>query len=156
MTLIYDIADSRAATGVLYCAIVATILTALWVTWLKTRGDALHAGVKFLGVIALVLFALSAGTWWEQRVLVSAEKKFVEGPVESYWTQRQKRAGKSNEYWTYEGFTVSGIRFAYALDMSQNYFHNAGSLPIRDGMRVRIGYIIDGDRNQILRFELAN
>ncbi len=154
MNLVYDVAtDAHAAASALWFGLIAAAASAVWAGWLKWRGAKLHAGVKFVGVMALVMFAVSAGSLWEQRVLMRADTLMAEGPVQGYWTQRQRRAGERNAYYLWEGFSVSGVAFAYARDLEQNYFHNAGALALRDGMRVRIRYIKDGERNHILRFE---
>ncbi|MGH7712927.1 MAG: hypothetical protein ACREOG_16675, partial [Gemmatimonadaceae bacterium] len=122
----------------------------------------LGVGIKLLGALVVILFLLSAGSLYEQRRLAArTDARTVEGPVTGLWTKSERRSGSPRSYWEWEGFWVEGIPFVYLRNLEQNYFHNAGAraLDLRDGMRLRLRYIVerDGDtvRNQILRVERA-
>ena len=158
--LVYDaVTTSDAPKVAMAYGIVALLLVLLWGAWLRYRGKALHAGVKFLGVITLIMLTLSAGYRLEQRVISKRTPKLVEGPIAGYWENRQRRAGNDRSYWQWEGFSVSGVNFAYVTNAEQNYFHNGGTprLQIEDGLLVRVHYLEERDgnqtRNQIVRLE---
>jgi len=159
--LVYDaITTSDAPRSAYGLGLVALALFSIWAAWLKTRGHALHAGIWFLGIIVLVLFAIGIGSQVEQRYLANrTDTRTIEGPIMGHWKDRVRRAGSNNSYWEWEGFYVQNVPFSYTRNLEQNYFHNAGSrsLELKDGMRVRVTYIEeqqDGKpRNHILRFE---
>ena len=161
--LVYDVATtSEAPRSALLLGLAATAILAVWYGWLKLRGLPIGNGTKFLGVVALLLLLLSLGTWYEQRRLADRrDTRNAEGPVVSHWTKRVRRPGNTISYWEWEGFSIQGVAFAYARNLEQNYFHNAGksSIDLRDGMHLKLRYIEerDGDqiRNQILRVERA-
>ena len=157
--LVYDVSTSTAPGSALWLGVGATTVTVIWGVWLKRwRRASLHAGVKFLGAIAVLLFGLSLGYKVEQRVLASrTDIQTVEGPVTDHWTERVRRAGSSPpSYSEWEGFRVGGVPFAYARNVEQNYFHNAGSVAIevRNGLRLRVRYVVNSDgRSGIVRVE---
>ena len=155
--LVYDIAASTAPASSLWLGVGVMTVVVVWGGWLKRwRRVPLHAGVKFLGAIAALLLALSLGYRVEQLVLASrTDAQTVEGPVTDYWTQRVRRAGSGRpSYSEWEGFRVGGVPFAYARNVEQNYFHNAGSFDLRRRVRLRVRYVSDREgRNQILRVE---
>ncbi len=84
--LIYDAAaTSTAPQSALIFGAAALVLTLAWAGWLRYRAQRLHAGVKFLGVIALILFALSAGNRLEQRWTGGRMPQVVEGAITGCW-----------------------------------------------------------------------
>jgi hypothetical protein len=104
---------------------------------------------------------------WMLHQQCSQKQAVVEGPVSEYWKRSEYRLkedtrGRTVKVWNeYEGFTINGITFAYLLNASAPYFHNAGEthLSINDGMMVRIQYVTepilgDSSRNRILKLEI--
>ena len=141
---------------------LALLIFLLWAGWLRYRGQRLQAGVKLIGVIALVILVLSEAYRFEQRSIGKQTPKLVEGPIAGHWEKSQRRASSSGSfYWDWEGFSVSGVRFAYLRNAEQNYFHNAGPtwLQLKDGMLVRVHYLVEPDgnvvRNQIVKLEVG-
>ncbi|MGH9718896.1 MAG: hypothetical protein ACRD8O_01675 [Bryobacteraceae bacterium] len=159
--LVYDIAAmSEAPRSALTLGLAAALGAAVWVSILRMRGLPLGGGVKFLIFVVLILFALSYGLRYEQRRLVArTDVLTVAGPVAGHWTKRVRRDSSNRWYWEWEGFYVQGVAFAYARNVEQNYFHNAGSrsFELRDGMHIRLQYIEERSggevRNHILRVE---
>jgi hypothetical protein len=140
----------------------ALLIVLLWVAWLRYRGKRLHSGVMLVGVIAVVTLALSVAFRFEQGYISKQTPKVVEGPIAGYWEQSRQRANSSRGFYRHtEGFSVSGVHFAYVSNEEQNYFHNAGTprLQLQNGMRVRLHYLAEPDgnavRNQIVRFEVS-
>jgi hypothetical protein len=161
--LLYDALTTSDAPRYAFglCA-VAFVIAVAWAAWLRSNDKPLHTGVKFLGVITIILLTLGVGYKYEQRRLASrTDFRIVEGPIEGLWSQRVRRSGNNRSYSQWEGFRVNGVAFSYARDVEQNYFHNGGSraIELRDGMVVRVQYLENPDdgkpRNDIVRFERA-
>lgn len=161
--LVYDaVTTSDAPRSAFGLGLAVLLIFGVWAGWLKSRGQSLHAGVRFLFVIVVVLFALGVGSQIEQKYLAKrTDARTVEGPLLGHWTDRVRRAGSQNSYWEWEGFNVQNVSFSYARNLEQNYFHNGGSraIELKDGIRVRLKYIEEQDggkvRNHILRIERA-
>jgi hypothetical protein len=161
--LVYDaVTTSDAPRSAFGLGLVALVITAVWSLWLKRRRQALHAGVKFLAFIVVVLMAVGIGSKVEQSYLAArTDSRTVQGPLTGLWTERVRRSGSQNSYWEWEGFRVQDVPFSYARNVEQNYFHNGGSrsIDLREGLVVRLTYIEDRDgdkiRNHILRIEKA-
>ncbi|MGJ5820569.1 hypothetical protein [Paludibaculum fermentans] len=160
--LIYDIAqDSQAPKVAFLFGAALAVATGLWVLYLRVRALRLHAGVKLLGSITLIVFLLGGGYVVEQRYLAgNRSARQVEGPITGYWTRMETRSDDQGTY-EWEGFIVDGVSFVYARNVEQNAFHNAGenSVVLADSMHARIRYVPlmrDGRAdNQIIVFELA-
>ena len=157
--LIYDAATSEAPRSTLMFGLALLAVSGVWVAWLKRRNSALHGGVKFLAGIAAFFILLSGVYRLEQRYIAQrTDILALEGTVTDHWEDRERRVGSdSNDYWHYEGFRISGIPFSYTRNAEQNYFHNGGSrsIEIEDGLRLRIRYVHDDGRNQIVSVEIA-
>ena len=161
--LVYDVATtSEAPRYALLLTVIAVVATLSWLVWLRSRDKPIRIGLKLLIALTVVLILLTAGSFYEQRLLANrTDARSVEGPVTGVWRRSVRRSGTPRSYWELEGFSLEGVPFAYVRNLEQNFFHNAGSraLDLRDGMRLRVRYIQerDGDnvRNQILRVERA-
>jgi hypothetical protein len=161
--LVYDaVTTSEAPRSAFGLSLALLVIVVAWTAWLTSRGKALHAGVKFLAFIVVVLMAVAIGSKVEQRYLASrTDFHIVQGPLSGHWTERVRRSGSQNSYWEWEGFRVQDVPFSYARNVEQNYFHNGGShsIDFREGLVLRLKYIEerDGDkiRNHILRIEKA-
>jgi hypothetical protein len=161
--LVYDALTTSDAPRYAYglCGVAFVIFVA-WVAWLRIHDRALHGGVKFLGVITIILLGLGLAYQYEQRRMASrTDVRTVEGPVEGLWTQQVRQGGSNKSYVQWEGFRVNGVAFSYARSVEQNYFHNGGSraVDLKDGMVVRVRYLENPEdgkpRNDIVRFERA-
>lgn len=162
--VIYDIAtDSQAPPVAFLFGAIALCITGIWIAWLRIRAAHLHGGVKFLGVVTVLMFALGAGLIAEQKSLASdPSARTVEGSIANYWTRREHGRVNRKHLYEWEGFSVNGVSFVYARNVERNAFHNVGptALRLQDGLAVRIRYVPqlhDGrDDNQITRFELRH
>jgi hypothetical protein len=161
--LIYDVGStSDAPRYALGLSAGVTLVTTVWWVWLKLRGHSLHSGAIFSAVVALVLLALGIGLRVEQKYLSDRRDcRTVEGPLMGHWVSHVRRAGSQRDYWSWEGFNVGDVEFAYIRNLEENYFHNGGrtALDLQEGMLVRVRYIEDHEgskvRNRILRVERA-
>lgn len=155
--LIYDaVTMSEAPASTLMFGLGAAGLAALWTGWLKWRGHALHWGVKWMGLVALLMLAISLLSLYEQHyIAVRTDVRTVEGPVMGYWTKRERTRNSSGSYSTteWEGFSVNETAFVYPKNVEQNYFHNSGrtAMKLEDGVYLRLRYV-PGDNN-IIRVE---
>lgn len=121
-------------------------------------------------VIALVAVAIPA--WDFHRLsgrLARGETLVAEGDVSGHFVETTRKSvpesGKNTSWQirtsTWEGFHVGDTEFGYYRGMTHIGFLNGGDPPIeiRDGMRMRIHYVVDemgGHREQrILRVEVA-
>ena len=157
--LIYDaVATSEAPGEVLKFGLGAIGLTALWAGWLRMKRHPLHWGVKFLGVIAVILLALSLLYRYEQYYISKrTDVQTVEGPIIGCWIKVERTRTYNGKYSTteWEGFSINGVPFVYARNVGQNYFHNAAprAMELKDGVYLRLRYASDGTTNQIIRVE---
>jgi hypothetical protein len=103
---------------------------------------------------------------WDHWRLVQAvrkgEARVVEGPIQSWSTERVRRGSSSKrEYNTYEQFYVGdSIWFGYYQDVGQAGFHNGKRelVPLANGMRVRASYLYADGRDKpprIVKLEVA-
>ncbi|MBL0045195.1 MAG: hypothetical protein IPP33_12630 [Flavobacteriales bacterium] len=97
-------------------------------------------------VIALLGIGLMGWDHWRLvEAIKSGEARMVEGPIQSWGTERVRTANtKKVEYRTYERFYVGdSIWFGYYWDVGQAGFHNAGIPPIqlKDGLFARATYL---------------
>ena len=127
--LIYDaVATSEAPGEVLKFGLGAIGLTALWAGWLRMKGHPLHWGVKFLGVIAIILLTLSLLYRYEQYYISKrTDVQTVEGPIIGCWIEVERTRTYNGKYSTteWEGFSINGVPFVYARNVGQNYFRSA-------------------------------
>ncbi len=119
--------------------------------------------IVFGSLIAVIGIGLMG---WDQWRLVKAidkgEAQVVEGPIQSWGTERVRTARTDKrEYNTYERFYVGdSIWFGYYQNVGQAGFHNGKSelVPLKDGLLVRATYLYaDGtdDPPRIVKLELA-
>lgn len=101
--------------------------------------------------------------WRLVKALKNGEARVVEGPVQSWGTERQRTADlKRHDYYTCERFYVGdSIWFSYRWEVGQAGFHNAASprIAFHDGMPVRAAYLYaDGadEPPRIVRLEIAD
>ena len=116
----------------------------------------------FASLIALIGIGVMS---WDHHRLVSmleaGEAKVVEGPVQSWSTERQHTARTDrHEYRTYESFYIGdSVWFGYHWQVGQAGFHNGGKhIELRNGLQARATYVrADGDEYppRILKLELA-
>jgi len=107
--------------------------------------------VKFLGIIGVILLALSILAYYELRVQTQRfTVHTVEGPVIGRWEKTDRVRNHPDGVSQYrtrksEGFQVGGVPFPYAIE-------------IRDGMTLRISYFYEGERGpiRITRVERLN
>ncbi len=119
--------------------------------------------ILFGSVIALLGVGLMGWDHWRLiRDMRNGEARTVEGPVQSYGTERIRTANtKKQEYRTYERFYVGdSIWFGYYLDAAMAGFYNQHEprIAFRDGMMVRATYLYaDGtdDPPRIVKLEIA-
>jgi hypothetical protein len=119
-----------------------------------------------LWLFGLIIAFVGVGLMgWDHMRLVSAmengEARVVEGPVQSWGTERQRTADtKRRAYRTYERFYVGdSIWFGYWWEVEQAGFHNAADprVAFTDGMPVRATYLhADGpdEPPRIVKLEL--
>lgn len=164
--LVYDVATTSQAPRVVlvWTAGLAAVAVA-WGTWLRAKGRPLSGGAKWFAIVAVIFAGVTAVTYYEQRTIASrADALTVEGPIVGLWqkAERTRRADRSWQTTRWEGFWVDGVGFVYATNVEQNYFHNGGptAIPLTDGMRVRLRYVVNRDDgrelHEIVRFELAS
>ncbi len=161
--LVFDVATtSEAPRYAFLLAGIALAATLAWLLWLRSQDQPLGIWIKLLMGLTLILVLLAGGLFFEQRHLASrTDTRMVEGPIRGLWTRSVRRSGSPPSYWEWEGFSLEGVAFAYARNLEQNYFHNAGvsAMSLRHGMRLRLRYIEERDgetvRNHILRVERA-
>jgi hypothetical protein len=147
--LVYDVATtSNAPRDVMLWTAGLIAVTLVWGIVLRVRGRPLHAGVKFLGVVAVIFVGVSALTLYEQKhIAARTDVLVVEGPLVGVW-QKDERTKDADGKWrktSWEGFWIQGVGFVYARSIEQNYFHNGGptALALHDGMRLRLHYVVN-------------
>jgi hypothetical protein len=117
----------------------------------------------FATIMAIVGVGLMG---WDHQRLVRAweagEAQVVEGPIQSWSTERQRTSRRDKyEYHTYESFYIGdSIWFGYRWEVGQAGFHNAADPPIAlsNGRMARATYLYaDGqdDPPRIVKLELA-
>ena len=117
--------------------------------------------IGFGMVIALIGIGLMGWDNWRLRKAISnGEAQVVEGPIQSWGTERVRTARTDKrEYHLYERFYVGdSIWFGYYQDVGQAGFHNGKNptIPLKDGMLVRATYLYaDGndDPPRIVKLE---
>ncbi|MBM3763349.1 MAG: hypothetical protein FJW36_24305 [Acidobacteria bacterium] len=122
--------------------------------------------MKFLGIIGVILLALSILAYYELRVQTQRfTVHTVEGPVIGRWEKTDRVRNHPDGVSQYrtrksEGFQVGGVPFVYELGGAGNWFDNYGpyAIEIRDGMTLRISYFYEGERGpiRITRVERLN
>lgn len=156
--VVYDaLTMSTAPQEVLKAGAAVLALTALWAAWCKYGGNSLHAGVKILGVIGVILLALSL--LYRLELTVQTQRfpvRTVEGAVMGRWekTERVRNHPDSTvKYRTieWEGFQLGGVPFVYARGDGGNWFDNygPGAIEIRDGLPLRVSYFQEGEGGQL-------
>lgn len=122
---------------------------------------------KVLMIFGSLMALIGVGLMgWDHTRLVKAlergEASMVEGPVQSWSTERQRTARHDRrEYNTYESFYVGdSIWFGYRWEVAQAGFHNAYEprVPLRNGLFVRATYLhADGDDDppRIVKLEIG-
>jgi len=119
--------------------------------------------VIFGSIMAIVGVGLMSWDHWRlMKAIKNGETRVVEGPIQSYGTERVRTANtKKQEYRTYERFYVGdSIWFGYYWDASMAGFYNQldPRVPFKDGMMVRATYLYaDGtdDPPRIVKLEVA-
>jgi hypothetical protein len=96
-------------------------------------------------VSAIVVFVSFCIPYWDHTRLVRAylnnNYQVAEGKMENYWQREwyDKRRKQTNRQ---EGFTVGGVRFAYARSAEAGFTnHQDPRIPLRDGMTLRVCYV---------------
>jgi hypothetical protein len=115
-------------------------------------------------LMAIVGVGLMSWDHWRlMKDITNGEARVVEGPVQSYGTERVRMANtKKQEYRTYERFYVGdSIWFSYYWDAEMAGFYNQNTprVEFKDGMRVRATYLYaDGtdDPPRIVKLELRS
>jgi hypothetical protein len=144
--------------GGLFC------LGAIWTLVRKRQQRSATTGYVLMGFASLfALIGIGLMSWDHHRLLQAikrGEAKVVEGPVQSWGTERQRTARKDrHEYTTYERFYVGNeVWFGYRWEVEQAGFHNQTSpkVAFRNGMLVRATYLYaDGEDSppRIVRLE---
>lgn len=118
----------------------------------------------FGSIMAIVGVGLMSWDHWRlMKAITNGEARVVEGPVQSYGTERVRTANtKKQEYRTYERFYVGdSIWFGYYWDAAMAGFYNQldPRVAFKDGMRVRATYLYaDGsdDPPRIVKLEIAD
>ncbi|MBL7952162.1 MAG: hypothetical protein JNM62_10630 [Flavobacteriales bacterium] len=122
---------------------------------------------KVLIIFGSIIAVLGIGlmgwdTWRLKKAFRNGEARVVEGPIQSWSTERQRTARRDNyEYHTYESFYIGdSVWFGYRWEVGQGGFHNAGGeLKLQNGMLARAHYLYaDGadDPPRIVKLELTD
>jgi hypothetical protein len=119
--------------------------------------------IVFGSLMAIVGVGLmSLDHWRLMHAIENGEARVVEGPIQSYGTERVRTANdKKQEYRTYERFYIGdSVWFGYYWDASMAGFYNQFEprVPFKDGMMVRASYLYaDGtdDPPRIVKLEVA-
>ncbi|MBK9515577.1 MAG: hypothetical protein IPO05_18670 [Flavobacteriales bacterium] len=119
--------------------------------------------IIFGTIMAIVGVGLmSVDHWRLMKAIKNGEARVVEGPIQSYGTERVRTANsKKQEYRTYERFYVGdSIWFGYYWDASMAGFYNQFEprVAFKDGLMVRATYLYaDGtdDPPRIVKLEVA-
>lgn len=119
--------------------------------------------VIFGSLIAVIGIGLMGWDHWRLlKAMNNGEARVVEGPIQSWGTERVRTARRDKyEYNTYERFYVGdSIWFGYYQNVGQAGFHNGKSelVPLKDGLLVRATYLYaDGtdDPPRIVKLEFA-
>lgn len=120
--------------------------------------------VLFGSAIAVIGVGLMSWDHWRlMRAIRNGEARVVEGPVQSWGTERVRTANtKKYEYNTYERFYVGdSIWFGFYREVGMAGFHNGAStlVDLHDGLPVRATYLYaDGtdDPPRIVKLEIAD
>lgn len=122
---------------------------------------------KILITFGIIIATLGIGLmswdhWRLMKAIKNGEAQVVEGPIQSWGTERVRTANtKKIEYRTYERFYVGdSIWFGYYWDAAMAGFYNQHSprVAFKDGMMARATYLYaDGtdDPPRIVKLELA-
>jgi hypothetical protein len=119
--------------------------------------------ITFGILIAVIGIGLMGWDHWRLvKAMEHGEARVVEGPIQSWGTERVRTANtKKIEYNLYERFYIGdSIWFGYYRNVGQAGFHNGKDtvVPFKDGMLVRATYLYaDGtdDPPRIVKLELA-
>ena len=128
-------------------------------TWFTTPKMLIGFGM----VIAVIGIGLMGWDNWRLRKAIrNGEAQVVEGPIQSWGTERVRTARTDKrEYHLYERFFVGdSIWFGYYQDVGQAGFHNGKNptITFKDGMLVRATYLYaDGndDPPRIVKLEIT-
>jgi hypothetical protein len=120
--------------------------------------------IVFGGIIAVLGIGLMGWDHWRlQKAVLDSDVGVVEGPIQSWGTERIRTARRDKyEYNLYERFYVGdSIWFDYYRDVGQAGFHNAQEplVEFKDGMMVRATYLYaDGmdDPPRIVKLEVSD
>lgn len=119
--------------------------------------------IVFGSIIAVVGIGLMGWDHWRlMKAIANGEAHVVEGPVQSWGTERVRTARRDKyEYNTYERFYVGdSIWFGFYREVGMAGFHNSGgTVELKDGMLVRATYLYaDGtdDPPRIVKLEIAD
>ncbi|HRD51438.1 MAG TPA: hypothetical protein PKY96_02200 [Flavobacteriales bacterium] len=119
--------------------------------------------ITFGMLVALIGIGLMGWDQWRLlRHIANGEALVVEGPIQSWGTERVRTARRDKyEYDTYERFYVGdSIWFGFYRELGMAGFHNSGEtrVDLRDGMLARATYLYaDGtdDPPRIEKLEIA-
>lgn len=112
---------------------------------------------KMLALVAAGTFIIGytvRNSWdffWMRSDAASGQVEHAEGIVNDHWI-------KSNGGKTFEHFRVDDVEFLFKhRDGDEAFFNNAGrqKTKLRDGMRLRIAYLVMGTNNRIVKLEIA-
>ena len=116
--------------------------------------------IVFGSLIAVIGIGLMGwDTWRLKKAFANGEARVVEGPIQSWSTERQRTARRDKyEYTTYENFYIGdSIWFGYRWEVGQAGWHNSARIPLRNGMLARAAYLYadgDDDPPRIVKLEV--
>jgi hypothetical protein len=102
--------------------------------------------------------------WWKhqsmQAALIQGEgTQQIEGSVQDHWIKEQTReTGNEIRIEAIENFRIAHVNFRFTQTKRRTtYFTNAAdnSVGLRDGMRLRVVYVVVGEVNKIVKLEVA-
>lgn len=106
---------------------------------------------SFSGLISILLISAMFGEYFKTKsVYDNKQYQIIEGIVENF--HPMPASGHD-----YERFTINGIEFKFSdFDESDFGYNNAASRGgvIKEGLKVRIGYFDNGNKNVILKLEI--
>lgn len=144
--------------GAIAIAVVAIGYGAYRVHKTKLSFWAFLRNYKALALVAVGTFLIGYSvreSWdfvWMRSNAASGQVERAEGVVEDHWI-KTPRAGE-----IFEHFRVGDVEFLFKhRDGDEAFFNNSGrqATKLRDGMQLRIAYLVMGTNNRIVKLEIA-
>jgi hypothetical protein len=116
-----------------------------------------------VGIVGFGMFYLVGADWWNYQKLQAAAASdtgisHVEGVVQDHWVKEQTSdTGGEIKIETVEHFRIRHTHFQFIHGAGKgHYFTNSGdsAVDLREGMRLRIAYLEDGESNLIVKLEM--